>query len=62
MLRPGKGAVEKRSVLGVNKEVEVEMVRDDRCGRGSRHEWKEVSCRGDYSECRSLYSFSNSAA
>jgi hypothetical protein len=22
------------------------MIRDDGCGRGGRHEWKEVSCRG----------------
>jgi hypothetical protein len=37
VLRPGKGAMEERSVLRVNKEVEVKMIGDDR-GRRSRHE------------------------
>jgi hypothetical protein len=45
MLRSGKGAMEERSVFGVNKEVEVEMIGDDG-GRRNRHERKEVSCQG----------------
>jgi hypothetical protein len=32
VLGPGEGAMKKRSVLGINEEVKVEMVRDD--GRG----------------------------
>jgi hypothetical protein len=45
VLRSGEGAMEERSVLWINKKVKVEMVGDDR-GRRSRHEQKEVSCRG----------------
>jgi hypothetical protein len=33
-----EGAMKKRSVLRINEEVKVEMIRDDRCGGGSRHE------------------------
>jgi hypothetical protein len=46
VLGSGKGAMEERSILGINEEVKVEMVGDNGCGRGSRHEQKEVSCRG----------------
>jgi hypothetical protein len=28
-----EGAIKKRSILRVNEEVEVEMIRDDRCRR-----------------------------
>jgi hypothetical protein len=37
VLRSGKGVIEERSIFGVNEEVEVEMIRDDRCRRG-QHE------------------------
>jgi hypothetical protein len=46
MLRSGKGMIEKRSVFGIDEEVEVEMVRDNGCGGRSQHEQKEVSCWG----------------
>jgi hypothetical protein len=46
VLGSGKGAMKKGSVLGINEEVKVEMVRNNGCGGGSRHEQKEVSCRG----------------
>jgi hypothetical protein len=46
VLRSGKGVIEKRSIFGINEEVKVEMIRDDGCRRRSRHEQKEVSCRG----------------
>jgi hypothetical protein len=45
VLRSGKGAIEKRSIFGINEEVKVEMIRDDR-RRRSQHEQKEVGCRG----------------
>jgi hypothetical protein len=47
VLRPGKGAMEERAIFGINEEVKVKMIRDDRCGGGGgRHEQEEVSCRG----------------
>jgi hypothetical protein len=38
--------MKKRSILGINEEIKIEMVGDDGHGRGSRHEQKEVSCQG----------------
>jgi hypothetical protein len=38
VLRSGKGAMEKRSILGIDEEIEVEMIRDDGCRGGDRHE------------------------
>jgi hypothetical protein len=46
VLRSGKSAIEERSIFGINEEVEVKMIRDDRCRRRGRHEQKEVSCQG----------------
>jgi hypothetical protein len=46
VLRSGKSVIEKRSIFGINEEVEVKMIRDDGCRRRNRHEQKEVSCRG----------------
>jgi hypothetical protein len=34
VLRPGEGAIKKRLIFGIDKEVEVEMIRNDRCRRG----------------------------
>jgi hypothetical protein len=31
VLGSGEGAMKKRSVLGVNEEIKIEMVRDDGC-------------------------------
>jgi hypothetical protein len=32
VLGSGEGTIKKRSVLGINEEVKVEMVRDNGCG------------------------------
>jgi hypothetical protein len=32
VLGSGEGAMKKRSILGIDEEVKVKMVRDDRCG------------------------------
>jgi hypothetical protein len=60
VLGSGEGAMEKRSILGINEEIKVKMVGDNWCRGGGRHGRGKLS--GSYSECRSLYSFSNSAA
>jgi hypothetical protein len=46
VLRSRKSAIEKRSIFGINEEVEVEMIRDNGHRGRSRHEQKEVSCQG----------------
>jgi hypothetical protein len=33
-----EGTMEEGSILGVDEEIKVKMVRDDGCGQGSRHE------------------------
>jgi hypothetical protein len=37
--------MKKRSILGINEEVKVEMVGDNGRRRGGRHGRKEVSCQ-----------------
>jgi hypothetical protein len=37
MFRSRESVNKKRSVLGIKKEIKVEMIRDYRCGGGSQH-------------------------
>jgi hypothetical protein len=55
VLGSGEGTMKKRSILRVNEEVKVEMVRDNGRGWGGRHEQKEVSCRGGITVNVGLY-------
>jgi hypothetical protein len=62
VFRSREGVNKKRSILRIKKKVEIEMIGDYR-GRGrSQHMSKGKGLLGNYNECRSLYSFSNSAA
>jgi hypothetical protein len=40
VLGSGKGAMKKRSILGIDEEVKIEMVGNDRSG-GGRHEQRK---------------------